>query len=76
MREVAKTGSASAKQFRHRRSWYRGALLRALDLALDKNVDGASLSEEDIMALQSYIQILEGHTPGEIENAINHLKLR
>jgi len=82
-----KQGDPRVKQSRHRRAWYRGALLKAMDIAVDKALAtryGASdteienslryLTEEDIMAIQSFIRILESHTPGEIENAINHLK--
>ena len=83
--EPGKQGSPRAKQSRHRRAWYRGALLKAMDIAVD--FDGARdvedmkiigtrtrLTTEEIMAIQSFVRILESHTPGEIENAINHLK--
>jgi len=80
--EPGKQGDPRVKQSRHRRAWYRGALLKAMDIAVDvhetpQGVLGdreVELTEEEIMAIQSFIRILESHTPGEIENAINHLK--
>ena len=73
--EPGKTGDPRAKQIRNRRAWYRGALLKAMDIAVDVHeTPHIELTEEEIMAIQSFIRILESHTPGEIENAINHLK--
>jgi len=46
-----------------------------MDIAVDVHeTPQVELTEEEIMAIQSFIRILESHTPGEIENAINHLK--
>jgi len=70
-----KQGDPRVKQSRRRRAWYRGALLKAMDIAVDVHeTPHIELTEEETMAIQSFIRILESHTPGEIENAINHLK--